>query len=342
VAVFLDGIAARRPDGTRKLPLSSSPEINDNRVEAWFRETTNFDLALVRWLYGAAAVMADELGLADEAARWRAIQGEWPELALAEDDGRLLVAPGYPLPASHRHFSHLMAIHPLGLVDVSSGEAGRRTVQAALAELDRLGPDGWCGYSYAWLGSLAARAGEGDKAAQALRTFADCFCLPNSFHANGDQTKSGLSDMTYRPFTLEGNFLAMDAVHEMLLQSWNPEPGPGGPRFGPIRVFPAMPWRWHDAAFADLRAEGGHRVSARRERNATTWLRVVAGSGGPVRIRDNFGERTPRWSRGGVTKSGRDYEVALRRGEAVEAWLDAPAEVPTAPANAAEPAVIPR
>ena len=94
-----------------------------------------------------------------KAERWRTILGEWPDLALAEDDGRLLVAPGYPLKESHRHFSHLMAIHPLGLVDRSRGEADQRTIRGALAELDRLGPDWWCGYSYSWLGNMAARAG---------------------------------------------------------------------------------------------------------------------------------------------------------------------------------------
>jgi alpha-L-fucosidase 2 len=171
-----------------------------------------------------------------------------------------------------------MAIHPLGLVDVSSGEAGRRTVQAALAELDRLGPDGWCGYSYAWLGSLAARAGEGDKAAQALRTFADCFCLPNSFHANGDQTKSGKSKFTYRPFTLEGNMAFAAGVQEMLLQSHT----------GVVRVFPAVPDTWEDVSFDSLRAEGAFLVSATRKDGRTVEVKVVAEKGGKLRLENPF------------------------------------------------------
>ena len=88
------------PDGKRTLPLSSSPEINDNRVEAWFAETTNYDLALIRWPYGAAAELAGELGPEGEAERWRPILGEWPELAVDRGHGRLLFAPGvrYPNP----------------------------------------------------------------------------------------------------------------------------------------------------------------------------------------------------------------------------------------------------
>ena len=308
VAVFLDNIAERRADGMRKLPLSSSPEINDNRIDAWFPETTNFDLALVRWLYGAASTMADELGLAEEGERWRRILGEWPGLALAEDDGRLLVAPGYPLKESHRHFSHLMAIHPLGIVDVSRGEADRKTVRAALAELDRLGPDWWCGYSYSWLGNMAARAGDGEKAAQALRTFADCFCLPNSFHANGDQTKSGKSKMTYRPFTLEGNFAFASGIQEMLLQS----------HAGIIRVFPAVPPSWKDVSFASLRAEGAFLVSARMRAGRVVEVGIVAEKGGRIRLENAFPDgayAAAGASPGSVESAGPVIEAGLRPGE---------------------------
>ncbi len=188
------------------------------------------------------------------------------------------MAPGYPLKESHRHFSHLMAIHPLGLVDPRGGEADARTVAASLAELDRLGPDWWCGYSYSWLGNMAARAGDGVRAATALRTFADCFCLPNSFHANGDQSKSGKSKMTYRPFTLEGNFAFAAGVQEMLLQSHG----------GTVRVFPAVPAGWRDVSFDALRAEGAFLVSAVRRDGAVVEVRVVAEKGGRLRLENPF------------------------------------------------------
>ncbi len=290
--MFLDNFAERRPDGKRKLPLSSSPEINDNRIDAWFRETTNFDLALICWLYGAASIMADELGLAGDSARWRTILGEWPGLALAEDDGRLLVAPGYPLKESHRHFSHLMAVHPLGLVDWSRGEADQRTIRASLAELDRLGPDWWCGYSYSWLGNMAARAMDGEKAARALRTFAECFCLPNSFHANGDQTKSGKSKLTYRPFTLEGNLAFASGIQEMLLQSHT----------GVIRVFPAVPSAWSEVSFDSLRAEGGFLVSAAKKAGKLVEIRIRSENGGRLRLENPFPDRA--YEASGVSAAG--------------------------------------
>jgi alpha-L-fucosidase 2 len=124
----------------------------------------------------------------------------------------------------------------------------------------------------------------------------------------------------------------------MLLQSWSAAPGSGD--WGVIRIFPATPWRWHEASFDDLRAEGGHRVSAKREHNATTWFRIVAGRDGMLRIRDNFAGRNPSWSRKGVTKIGDNFEVALKRGETIEATLPKPADTPAPPSDAAEPVII--
>ncbi len=278
VAVFLDRLSTRREDGKRRLPLSSSPEINDNRIGAWFLETTNFDLALVRWLFGAAAELAAELGLEGESAKWREILGEWPGLALSPEDGRLLVAPDTPLEESHRHFSHLMAIHPLGLVDWSGGREDRKTILASLAELERLGPDWWCGYSYSWLGSLAARAGDGERAVRALKIFAECFCLPNSFHVNGDQCRAGHSRYTYRPFTLEGNFAFAAAVQEMLIQSHT----------GIVKIFPAVPESWRELAFSSLRTYGAFLVSAEKAEGQVVEVRVTAERGGVLRLENPF------------------------------------------------------
>ena len=127
----------------------------------------------------------------------------------------------------------------------------------------------------------------------------------------------------------------MQAVHEMLLQSWSASPGSGDT--GVIRLFPATPWRWHNASFEDLRAEGGHRVSARRENNATTWFRIVAGRNGLIRIRDNFGGRVINWNRSGVKRVNGNFEIECKAGTTIEATLSVPAEIPPAPANAAAP-----
>ena len=88
--------------------------------------------------------------------------------------------------------------------------------------------------------------------------------------------RSGLSSFHYRPFTLEGNFLAMEAVHEMLLQSHG----------GVIRLFPAVPTQWKNAAFERLRAEGGFEVTAeRRDGRVVSW-QIRATVAGTLRLAD--------------------------------------------------------
>jgi len=230
VAVYLDEISIQDENGLRGLPISSSPEINDNRVDAWFLETTNFDLALIRFTFEKAAELAMELGKQEEAEKWAQILDEWPQLALEGENHGLAVAPGYPLKESHRHFSHLLGWHPLGIIDWSKGKKEQKIIDATLKDLERLGSDLWVGYSFSWLGNLYARAFKGNEAAQTLRVFAENFCLPNSFHVNGEQYNRGYTRFKYRPFTLEGNLAFASGIQEMLLQSHS----------GVVRIFPAV------------------------------------------------------------------------------------------------------
>ncbi len=292
-AIFLEAFtAARGPEGKRTHPLSASPEIYDNRPKAWFPTVTNFDLALERWLFSAAAELATEDGRPEEALRWRRVLDELADFSHG-DDGRLLVAANHPLPESHRHFSHLMAIHPLGLIDWDQGESARRTIRASLAELETKGSRFWTGYSFSWLANLWARARDGQRAERALEIFSTAFTLRNSFHSNGDQSGRGYSRFTYRPFTLEGNFAAGAAVQEMLLQSHT----------GRIRVFPAIPDSWRDVEFHNLRAQGGVLVSARRRGGRVVLVEIESTEGGLVRIESPY--------------NGKDVELRLARGQRV-------------------------
>ncbi len=281
VAIFLDEISLKDQDGGRKLLMSSSPEIFNNSREAWFAVTTNFDLALIRWTYSKAAELATELGRDNEAVRWNQILSEWGNLAVDPETG-LMFAPGFPYNESHRHFSHLMSYHPLGLVDYSHGKEDQTIIDHTLRNLEEQGTEWWTGYSFSWTGNLYARAFDGENAARVLRIFAECFCLPNSFHVNGDQCKAGYSNFTYRPFTLEGNFAFAAAIQEMLMQSHT----------GVIHVFPAIPEDWKDVSFEDLRAQGAFLVSAERKDGHTVYVEVYSEKGGQLRMKNPFEGRS--------------------------------------------------
>ncbi len=266
VATHLEEISFVDKKGVRVLPLSSSPEFNDNSLSAWFPDTwTNFDLALTVFVFSKTAELADALDRPEDAEHWRRRLAELPPLAV-DNAGALLIAPGLPYEKSHRHFSNLMAIHPLGLLDWNEGPVAQMSIRASLARLDSAGAAEWTGYSYAWQANLQARAHDGEGARKALRIFAEAFVSPNSFHLNGDQSGKGYSAFTYRPFTLEGNFAFAAGVQEMLLQSQG----------GLIEVFPALPADWADVSFEHLRAEGAVLVSAVMKNGRVTEIRLQA------------------------------------------------------------------
>jgi len=311
VAVFLKELSVQGNDGKRKLPLSSSPEIHDNNAKAWFDQMTNYDLALVRWTFATASELALELGYSDEAEEWSAILDEWPYYAT--DETGLMIAPGEPLKESHRHFSHLMAIHPLSLLDISNGQDDQEIITNTIAHLDKIGTSYWTGYSFAWLGNLKAKAGDGKGAAKALRDFASSFVLPNSFHVNGDQSGTGKSNFTYRPFTLEGNFAFAAGIQEMLIQSHS----------GRVRLFPAIPEEWESVGFKKLRTKGAFLVSAERIGGRVEEVTIFSEVGGDIRLNNPFpskdidirGEGDIQWEENVLTVSmqpGKEISMAIR------------------------------
>ncbi|MBC8767317.1 glycoside hydrolase N-terminal domain-containing protein [Arenibacter sp. BSSL-BM3] len=276
VAIHFNELSVLDEKGKRKLPLSSSPEIHNNSREAWFGDMTNFDLALIKWTYSHAAELALELGLKDEAEKWNASLKEWPDYAM--DETGLMFSPSLTFNESHRHFSHLMAIHPLGLIDVANGAKDKEIIEKTIANLDATGSSEWVGYSFSWLANLKARAYDGEGAAKALKDFATSFVLPNSFHVNGDQSGTGKSNFTYRPFTLEGNFAYAAGLQEMLIQSHTET----------IQLFPAIPNDWKNASFSKLRTEGAFLVSAQKDAGVVKWVKIVSEKGGEIRLKNPF------------------------------------------------------
>ncbi|MET0300274.1 MAG: glycoside hydrolase N-terminal domain-containing protein, partial [Flavitalea sp.] len=265
VASMLEKITVKDSLGHRKLPISASPEINDNSLAAWFDQNTNYDLALMRFTFAVAAELAKELGIATDAAHWESVLNEFGDFALTGNN-ELMFAPSLAYNESHRHFSNAMAIHPLGLIKWEDGRHAQSIITNTIRRFDAVGPDYWCGYSYSWLANLKARAKDGNGAAKALQIFANAFCSVNSFHLNGDQTKSGYSKFQYRPFTLEGNFAFAAGLQEMLLQSYA----------GFIEIMPAIPEAWKDVSFYHLRAEGALLVDAKKIKGKLTEVDIIA------------------------------------------------------------------
>jgi len=97
-----------------------------------------------------------------------------------------------------------------------------------------------------------------------------------------------------------------------------------------IRIFPAMPWKWHEASFRDIHAEGGFIVSAKRENNATTNFEIKAACDSVLRLRDNFCGSKPKFNRK-VKKVGSDFVVKLKAGQMLTGKLAKPGKLPPEP-----------
>ncbi len=338
-AQALLGLLEPDANGKLKLPLSSSPEIHNNSQKAWLTPNSNYDLSLIRKLFTVVAQMGDALDDEKQSARWRDALANLDSLAVEKETNQLRISPDESLLDSHRHFSHLMAIHPLGTLNIEGDAHDRSVIRASLEQLNKLGTQAWTGYSFSWAAAMFARARQPEPALDYLQKYVHAFILRNGFHVNGDQTRSGLSGYRYRPFTLEGNFAAAQAVHEMLLQSWSADVLHDSTPV--IRIFPATPWRWHNASFDRLRTEGGWIVSARRENNATIWVRLEATHNGQLRLLDNFGGRTPQFHQANVTRRGNQFIAELHTGETLELTLPKPNTIPAAPENVTQPFHLP-
>lgn len=270
-ATFLENITFLK-DGVRMLPLSSSPEYNDNSITAWFKNWSNFDLSLAKFLFKAAYEVSIAKGDGKGAKHWSKIVNELPDYEVNETG--FTIAPGQNLTSSHRHMSQYMGIYPLALLDYNKPEDQVR-IDNSFKQLEAKGTRGWCGYSFSWMASLYARGYQADKALRQLQIFASNFCSPNSFHLNGDQKGGQYSSFTYRPFTLEGNFAFAQGVNELLLQS----------RSGYVEVFPAIPSDWKDCSFKNLRTEGAFLISANYKNGLTDTITVFAENGGVLNIK---------------------------------------------------------
>ncbi len=308
VATFLEQITVKNERGERTLRISSSPEINDNTPQAWFPTITNYDLALLRSAFREASEMADALELKEESAHWAALEAELPPFDL-DSTGALTFAAGSPYDQSHRHFSNALAIHPLSLLDVTHGADEERIVRATIDRFDEHGSSEWVGYTFCWLANMKARALDGEGAAAALRDFADYFCLPNTFHANGQQNGMGKSNFTYRPFTLEGNFAFAAGIQEMLLQSHT----------GIVRLFPAIPASWRDVSFRDLRAQGAFLISATMTDGRVTEVTIDPTMGGTLKLANPFPAGASPHISGAVsaTLDGGVWTIETRKGKPV-------------------------
>lgn len=251
-------------NGVYKLPLSTSPEIHDNTMRAWLTSNSNYDLALMRCFAENMIKLSREINDAQSAARWQQHLNKFEPLAVNKNNV-LMLSPTESPSSSHRHHSHCMSIYPLRTLEYTTAE-NRKIIDCTINDLEKHGITEWVGYSVGWMAQLYIIQGNGDKASEMLHNFFNYNCTDNGFHINGDFKCKTEFKMKYRLFTLEGNFIAADAIQEMLLYS----------EWGKIKLFPALPADWENAEFKNFRAFGGLLISAKLENGKINYVKISA------------------------------------------------------------------
>lgn len=246
-----------QPDeqGVLHMPNTYSPEYGAG-------PDCTYTLALLRWGLHTLIKCSVRLGV-DETLRqsWRVTLANLAPYPT--DDTGYLIARGVPLAHGHRHFSHLLQVFPLHIVhagQVGAAELVEKTVDHWQSMGERLG------YSFTGASLMSSAFGRGNSSLDYLNG------LKHFLQANTLYKEAGP--------VIETPLSAARAIQEMLIQSW----ASGEEMDGLIRIFPAVPDSWADAAFSDMRAEGAFLISAVRKNGVTEFVRVKSLEGAPCRI----------------------------------------------------------
>ena len=263
VGKFLLGIL-KENNGFYKLPLSSSPEIHDNTIKSWLTPNSNYDLALMRNFAEDMIHLSGMLNDIQTQAEWQQHLKKFEPLAI-DKNNVLMLSPDESPYCSHRHHSHCMSIYPLKTLEYTD-ENSKKIIDSTISDLEKHGISEWVGYSFGWMAQLYIAKGDGENACKMLHDFFEYTCTSNGFHINGDYKKMTQFKMKYRLFTLEGNFIATDAIQNMLLYSEREK----------IKLFPAIPESWKDVEFDTFRAYGGVLVSSKMKNGIIVYLKLEA------------------------------------------------------------------
>ncbi len=289
-------------EGRLGLPGMGSPEYKGFQPF----DDTPYNLGLLRWLLTALTEASERAGQGDsvEVDAWRKTLADMVDYPT--DENGIRIGRDQAVDMSHRHYSHLLPLYPLYVMDPDDPAARELLIRTARHWHGIEQGKALAGYSFTGGASIYASLGLGSEAHAMLNDFLNNArgggkVLPNTFYVE----TAGRNPVIETPLS------AASATMDLLLQSWR----------GKIRIFPAVPPDWQDAVFHRLRAMDGFVVSARREAGRTAWVHIESEAGEPcvLRVADWKGPLATRSTSSIPVEevSPGEYRVGLKKGESV-------------------------
>ena len=298
-----------RGDGTLWLPVSVSPEygVSATMFEAPRQDGPNssMQLACIHMLIGHLLDACRALDIEPEPA-WLDIRARAPRFCtVTGPDGRSRIGiwEGQDLAVCHRHHSHLGSIYPFDLLHEMDSEE-RECIANGIEHWLKMGMGAWSEWCFPWAAILEARWGLAEAPLVLLNIWRAVFVnesmttvyLPRFHGVSAHRYKDiGVPREQNEIMQFEGTAAGATALFEMLVHTQG----------GVTRIFPAIPAAWSDASFRDVPQPGGLRVSAGRERGATTRVEIEATRDG------RFAFAVAGW-RAAVLPDGQQVELPLR------------------------------
>jgi alpha-L-fucosidase 2 len=240
-------------DGRLHLPLTRSPEYAD-------AADCTYDLSLIRW---ASRILPRIADMNDpNIPRWRDVANRL--VPYHEGPDGILIGDGVALTESHRHFSHMLWMHPLR--ERTWDNPNDRDIMKRTFDHWSGMRTAWAGYSYPAASSISSLMGQSSQALAYLRYLLDgnvigvAQLMPNTMYKEGSN------------LAIESPLTAAQSVLDMVVDS---DPGV-------VKVFPSVPDVWPEASIAGLRTQGAFVVDASRGNGQTEWIRVRSEAGEPL------------------------------------------------------------
>ncbi|MDR2950943.1 MAG: alpha-L-fucosidase [Prevotella sp.] len=249
---YYEHIKEKREDGKYHLPETASPEYKTAK-------DCNYDLALLQWGLKTLLDINEAYKLNDQKASvWEDFKGNLVNYPTDSEKG-FMIGEDVNLTGSHRHYSHLMMIYPLYLINWDQPE-NRALISKSIAHWQGM-PSYLQGYSFTGSSSMYSMMGDGERAVIQLQKLIDKYIQPNTLYKETGPV-------------IETPLAGAASLQDLYLQVWN----------GKIRIFPAVPTDWPQASFINFRTEGAFLVSASREGGKTVFIQIKSEKGGLCRI----------------------------------------------------------